>query len=166
MVQSIMLLSNHFSGKISPEIGNCSKLTHLNLRNNKLSGSIPTEICNSGSLLEIDLGSNLLSGTIDDSFVQCNNLTSLVLRNNQITGSIPNHLSKLPLTVLDIEQNNFTGTIPKSLWSSEKLLEFNAAHNFLGGKLSKEIAKASALQRLVLRNNFLTGTEMLQCCKR
>ncbi|KAF9666187.1 hypothetical protein SADUNF_Sadunf16G0203400 [Salix dunnii] len=108
--------------------------------------------------MEIDLDVNFLTCGIEDVFLKCTNLSQLVLMNNQINVSIPECLAELPLTVLDLDSNNFSGTIPVSLWNSMTLMEFSAANNFLKGTLSVEIGKAVQLERLVLSNNQLRGT--------
>jgi Leucine-rich repeat (LRR) protein len=157
-VESLLLSNNRFSGKIPPEIGNCSALRVISLSSNLLSGEIPRELCKAVDLMEIDLDVNFLTGGIEDVFLKCTNLSQLVLMDNQIDGSIPEYLAGLPLTVLDLDSNNFTGTIPVSLWNSMTLMEFSAANNLLEGSLPVEIGNAVQLERLVLSNNQLGGT--------
>uniref|UniRef100_A0A0D9X1J4 Protein kinase domain-containing protein n=2 Tax=Leersia perrieri TaxID=77586 RepID=A0A0D9X1J4_9ORYZ len=88
-------------------------LERLNLAGNNFTGSIPYSISQMIALRTLNLGHNDIS-TINDMFNQLTNLTTFYLQNNKFTGTI-DVLADLPLTDLNVANNQFTGWIPDKL---------------------------------------------------
>jgi hypothetical protein len=88
----IDLLGNELTGPIPPQLGNLVQLQVLNLMGNSLTGAIPPFLCSSeGVLAWLKLDHNDLSGPIP-SFEVCKNLTNIGLSENKLSGPIPPEL--------------------------------------------------------------------------
>ncbi|CAH2073798.1 unnamed protein product [Thlaspi arvense] len=92
-----------------------TSLLSLNLSHNSLSGPLGN-VFSGLHIKEMDLSFNNLTGDLPSSFGSLVNLTSLYLQNNRFTGSII-YLTDLPLTDLNIEDNEFSGIIPSHFQS-------------------------------------------------
>ncbi|XP_078154458.1 protein STRUBBELIG-RECEPTOR FAMILY 2-like isoform X2 [Carex rostrata] len=68
--------------------------------------------CSGSSIISMDLSFNSFSGDLPSSFGSLKNLHSLYLQHNHFTGSVY-FFANLPLTNLNIENNNFSGYVPK-----------------------------------------------------
>lgn len=95
-------------------------LRHLNLSHNSLSGPIGDVFTGLVNLKEMDLSYNNFIGDLLSSFGSLKNLTRLFLESNGFTGSVI-FLSNLPLSDLDIQDNNFSGVIPETFQPIENL---------------------------------------------
>lgn len=65
-------------------------------------------------------------------------------------------LSRIELTVLSMQGNNFTGQIPAELCNCVRLMTLNLGNNSLSGPIPKEIGQLVNLDCLVLSHNQLT----------
>uniref|UniRef100_A0A5B6ZV58 Protein kinase domain-containing protein n=1 Tax=Davidia involucrata TaxID=16924 RepID=A0A5B6ZV58_DAVIN len=63
-----------------------------------------------------DLSFNNFTGDLPNSFSSLSNLSTLHVQNNQLTGSL-NFLAGLPLTDVNVANNNFSGWVPRELSS-------------------------------------------------
>ncbi|KAM0932370.1 putative protein kinase RLK-Pelle-LRR-V family [Dioscorea sansibarensis] len=68
---------------------------------------------------------NFLSGSIGNMFTDMQSLEKFYLQDNHFTGSV-NFLAQLPLSVLNLENNNFSGSIPEQF---ESIQEFRYSGN-------------------------------------
>ncbi|KAB2616009.1 receptor-like protein 2 [Pyrus ussuriensis x Pyrus communis] len=151
---------NAFSGKISPGLGECSKLQIFRAGNNNLSGLLPNDIDNATKLEEIALPSNSLNGAIGERIFNLTNLAILDLSFNQFSGILPSHFGKLSkLKHLALDCNHFEGSLPPSLMNCTNLVEIHMAVNNLEGDISMlNFSKLSHLSKLELSLNHFTGT--------
>lgn len=115
-LSSLNLANNNFTGGLPYSITQMVYLNNLNLSNNSLSGSILDIFSNHSLLATLDLSSNNISGVLPSSFSSLSNLSVLHLQNNQLSGSL-NVLVGLPLTELNVANNQFNGWIPNELTS-------------------------------------------------
>nr|XP_018472627.1 PREDICTED: protein STRUBBELIG-RECEPTOR FAMILY 2-like [Raphanus sativus] len=92
-----------------------TSLLSLNLSHNSLSGPL-ANVFSGLQIKEMDLSFNNLTGDLPSSFGTLMNLNSLYLQHNRFTGSII-YLADLPLTDLNIEDNQFSGIFPTSFQS-------------------------------------------------
>jgi Leucine-rich repeat (LRR) protein len=96
------------SSSIPTTIGNCTKLTIVNLSGAEFAGIIPAEL---GDLIELD---------------------QLHLHVNGLIGHIPEALGKLvKITELNLDQNKLSGPIPDSIGNLVNLVELFLYTNYL-----------------------------------
>ncbi|TYJ45005.1 hypothetical protein E1A91_A02G025300v1 [Gossypium mustelinum] len=122
-LQSLLLSSSNFSGKLPQSIGNLKFLTYLELSYCNFFGPFPSSIANLSSLFNLDLAGNKLSGSIHSSLFTLPSLKSLSLSENQLVGKIdefPNASSSL-IQELYIGNNYLTGPIAKSILQLPRL---------------------------------------------
>ncbi|CAN6440709.1 unnamed protein product [Victoria cruziana] len=110
----IDLSANKFSGNIPFAFSAMTSLNYLNLSHNLLTGSIGNIFTELKKLSILDLSFNKLSGDLPISFSSMSSLSVLNLQGNDLTGSV-NFLADLPLSNLNIENNQFSGYIPKEI---------------------------------------------------
>ncbi|XAR65688.1 Non-specific serine/threonine protein kinase [Bertholletia excelsa] len=113
---TLNLAKNNLTGNLPYSFTGMVSLTHLNISHNSLSQSIGDMFANLGRLTTLDLSFNNLTGDLPSSFNALGNLSTLHVQNNQLNGSL-SVLVPLPLTDLNVANNNFSGRIPKELLS-------------------------------------------------
>lgn len=113
---SLNIAHNNLSGNLPYSIATMFSLNYLNASSNAIAQSIGDIFVNLTDLATMDLSSNNFSGDLPASLNSLSNLSTLRLQNNQLTGSL-NVLSGLPLTDLNVANNQFNGWIPRELIS-------------------------------------------------
>ncbi|KAI3740928.1 hypothetical protein L2E82_31403 [Cichorium intybus] len=113
---SLNLANNKLSGSLPYSIAMMFNLNYMNFSSNELSQNIGDIFNNLTSLATLDLSHNNFSGNLPNSMGSLSNISTFHAQNNQFTGSLI-ALSSLPLTNVNIANNNFTGWIPKELLS-------------------------------------------------
>ncbi|XP_010257426.1 PREDICTED: protein STRUBBELIG-RECEPTOR FAMILY 2 isoform X2 [Nelumbo nucifera] len=107
--------------------------THINLACNNFSQYIPNSLTSLKYLHHLDLSYNYFTEDLPSSFGSLTNLNRLYLQNNKFTGSVI-LLANLPLTDLNIQNNNFSGVIPRefqyihNLWIGENMFRTVASY--------------------------------------
>ncbi|KAK3013350.1 hypothetical protein RJ639_008343 [Escallonia herrerae] len=142
-LRRLSLASNQFFGEIPGELGQtCGTLEELDLSGNQLTGELPLTFLLCSSVVSLNLGNNQLYGDFLSTVVSSlPSLKYLYVPFNNISGNVPLSLSNCTqLRVLDLSSNEFLGTLPSGFCSS------------------KSPSFSSALERLLLANNYLTGT--------
>ncbi|KAI5004946.1 hypothetical protein ZWY2020_032189 [Hordeum vulgare] len=113
-VSALGLPSQRLSGKLSPGIGNLTRLQSVLLQNNAISGTIPSTIGRLGMLQTLDMSDNHLTGSIPTSLGDLKNLNYLKLNNNSLSGVLPESLATINgLALVDLSFNNLSGPVPK-----------------------------------------------------
>jgi len=113
-VSALGLPSQSLSGKLSPGIGNLTRLQSVLLQNNAISGPIPSTIGRLGMLKTLDMSDNQLTGSIPSSLGNLKNLNYLKLNNNSLSGVLPDSLESIDgLALVDLSFNNLSGPLPK-----------------------------------------------------
>ncbi|EER97544.1 hypothetical protein BDA96_02G394500 [Sorghum bicolor] len=112
-LQSLNLEGNNFTGTVPYSISQMVALRNLNLGHNQLS-NINDMFSQLTNLTTLDLSYNTFSGNIPQSFNSLTSLKTLYLQNNKFSGTI-DVLTNLPLTDLNVENNQFTGWVPDKL---------------------------------------------------
>ncbi|XP_006657962.3 protein STRUBBELIG-RECEPTOR FAMILY 7-like isoform X2 [Oryza brachyantha] len=112
-LERLNLAENNFTGSIPYSISQMIALRILNLGHNHLTttNDMFNQLTN---LTTLDLSYNSLSGNIPQSFNSLTSLRKLYLQNNRFNGTI-DVLADLPLTDLNVANNQFTGWIPDKL---------------------------------------------------
>uniref|UniRef100_A0A0D9Y3V7 Protein kinase domain-containing protein n=1 Tax=Oryza glumipatula TaxID=40148 RepID=A0A0D9Y3V7_9ORYZ len=113
-VSALGLPSQSLSGKLSPGIGNLTRLQSVLLQNNAISGTIPASIGRLGMLQTLDMSDNQITGSIPSSIGDLKNLNYLKLNNNSLSGVLPDSLAAINgLALVDLSFNNLSGPLPK-----------------------------------------------------
>ncbi len=107
-VQSLSLSNRNITGELPPILFLLNGLTFLDLSNNAITGAIPTDIQKLSNLEVLSLDRNQLSGEIPSELGLLRNLTFVELDNNRLSGAVPESLTQLPLTGLDLKNNELT----------------------------------------------------------
>ncbi|KAF0908084.1 hypothetical protein E2562_022927 [Oryza meyeriana var. granulata] len=112
-LERLNLAENNFTGSIPYSISQMIALRILNLGHNHLAttNDMFNQLTN---LTTLDLSYNTLSGNIPQSFNSLTSLRKLYMQNNRFDGTI-DVLADLPLTDLNVTNNQFTGWIPDKL---------------------------------------------------
>ncbi|XBH93876.1 hypothetical protein VPH35_084735 [Triticum aestivum] len=162
-LNSILLSSNRFVGRISPNWGSLYLLSlgsyWMDLRNNRLSGKIPKQIGQLSNLELLGLSSNLLSGKIPEEIGNCFKLQLLQMDNNSLSGTLPaslGHLASLQ-RMLDLSMNSLSGPIPSELSKLEMLIFVNFSHNKFSGSIPDSVAGMQSLAVFDVSYNLLEG---------
>ncbi|XP_047063066.1 protein STRUBBELIG-RECEPTOR FAMILY 7-like isoform X2 [Lolium rigidum] len=112
-LEKLNLAGNHFTGTTPYSISQMSSLKELNLGHNQIS-TISDMFNQMTNLTTMDISFNTFSGNIPQSFNSLTSLKTLYMQNNQFSGTI-DVLSNLPLTDLNVANNQFTGWVPDKL---------------------------------------------------
>ncbi|XP_059666623.1 receptor-like protein kinase BRI1-like 3 [Cornus florida] len=146
-------------------LGKLKSLRYLYLDHNKFFGDIPPELGQTCGTLEVlDLSGNRLSGGLPSTFASCSLLNSLNLGGNQLSGDfLSTIVSSLPsLRYLYVPFNNITGPVPLSLTNNTELRVLDLSSNAFTGNVPygfcSSRTSSSALEKLLLSNNYLKGT--------
>lgn len=160
LIISLDFSMNHFSGPLSPGVGQCPNLQVLRAGANSLSGWLPYDLYNATKLREISLHNNQFSGPINGTIVTLSNLTILDLHFNQLSGDIPQNIGLLSnLESLILHTNTLHGSLPPSLMNCTRLRTLLLRDNNFGGDVSHlNFSKLLRLQAIDLGSNTFTGS--------
>ncbi|XP_057956696.1 receptor-like protein kinase BRI1-like 3 [Malania oleifera] len=166
-LRRLSLAHNQLSGVIPHELGlTCQTLVELDLHANRLSGGLPSTFTSCSSLRSLNLGKNMLSGDFLDTVISTlPSLRYLYVYFNNITALVPVSLANcIQLQVLDLSSNAFFGNIPygfcsspSSNYSSSALEKILLPNNFLSGSVLLELAKCKNLRTVDLSLNKISG---------
>ncbi|KAJ4773159.1 Polygalacturonase inhibitor protein [Rhynchospora pubera] len=156
----LILSSNAFSGSIPASLSTIPNLHYLDLSNNSLTGTIPPELVHGqdlvhGQLVSLKLSDNRLTGEIPKCY-QWLPLSTIDIHNNQLTGDPSFLLSKENIYIIDLSHNDFEFDL-SNVEISKTLRGLNLGFNEVYGKVPQSIASAHFYNNLDLRNNKLCG---------
>ena len=119
---------NQLHGSIPAEVGACSSLRRLILRDNSLTGMLP-EFAEKANLDHMDISKNSIARPIPSGLANCSNFTSIDISSNNLSGSLK-VVGKISTTVqINVSDNHFTGAMPKTLMKYLKSSPFSFADN-------------------------------------
>ncbi|KAG2684926.1 hypothetical protein I3760_10G099000 [Carya illinoinensis] len=157
-LQYLNLESNNLKGKLSPEIGNLTKLIFLDLAYNNFEGAIRSEIGNLQNLEYFDLGLNNFVGTIPLEIFNISTIQLFILLGNHLSGTLPSNMGLLlpNLRGIFLEGNELSGTIPATIANVSQLISVELESNSFSGLIPKTLDNLRFLQVLNLGFNNLT----------
>ncbi|PKA64504.1 Systemin receptor SR160 [Apostasia shenzhenica] len=156
------LSSNHLAGTISEDLASCSALEIINLSNNNFSGDIPFETLSRFAGLKIlQLSFNNLSGELPKIIPNLTKLEFLDLSSNALSRFIPPSLCQNSLSSslkeLHLQNNLFVGPVPATLMNCSELVSVDLSFNYLTGRIPSSIGSLSRLCDLIMWQNVLEG---------
>ncbi|KAL0006475.1 hypothetical protein SO802_014036 [Lithocarpus litseifolius] len=173
-LQKLNLADNYFNySQIPSQVGNLSRLTHLNLAHSMLSGQIPLEVSKLSQLSSLGLGwnqdskKNLLrlgrvniSSTVPNSFANMSNLRSLYLLECGMYGEFPKGIFMLPnLRILDVNHNeDLNGSWPDFQYWRSPLEQISLARVNFSSELPSSMGNLSSLIALQMPSCSLSGS--------
>uniref|UniRef100_A0A6N2LVZ0 Uncharacterized protein n=1 Tax=Salix viminalis TaxID=40686 RepID=A0A6N2LVZ0_SALVM len=149
-LRKLDLSDNHFkSSHISPQFGQFSNLTHLNLSFSVFAGQVPSEFSLLSKLVSLDLAANeylvqnltqlreLSLSLVDMSLVApdslmnlSSSLSSLKLNSCRLQGKLPSSMTKFKhLQYLNLGENNLIGSIPYDFGQLNELVSIDLGIN-------------------------------------
>ena len=162
------LNSNYFFGSIPSTIESLSKsLKYFYVNSNLLSGSIPEELSELTSLCECYLNNNFLVGSLPGDIGNLKDLQIFLAHDNHLAGQIPSSLSRMQnLRYLFFQSNYFTGPISSVFNSSlqRQVVAVDFSSNLLSGPLSANIFSLPSLQSFAAERNCFTGSLPSEIC--
>ncbi|TYH82358.1 hypothetical protein ES332_D02G054400v1 [Gossypium tomentosum] len=119
------IASNQFSGELSIDFLQPTRLRSLKIGGNKLEGKLSRSLANCSALEVLDLGNNMVRDTFPFWLEKLPSLKVLVLRANRFYGTISKIDSERgfpKLRILDIASNNFSGDLSIEFLQSLKAM--------------------------------------------
>ncbi|TYG78048.1 hypothetical protein ES288_D02G026100v1 [Gossypium darwinii] len=119
------IASNQFSGELSIDFLQPTRLRSLKIGGNKLEGKLSRSLANCTALEVLDLGNNMVHDTFPFWLEKLPSLKVLVLRANRFYGTISKIDTKRgfpKLRILDIASNNFSGDLSIEFMQSLKAM--------------------------------------------
>lgn len=136
-VKALNLSNMGLKGTISPQLGNLSFLSLLDLQGNSFYGQLPQELFRLHRLKLLNLGHNNFSGLIPQSVSNLSMLEHLDFSYNFFKGTIPPVIGQLrQLRILDIRKNKLSGIIPPTVSNLSSLEQIHLSYNSLLGMTS------------------------------
>ncbi|XP_012481647.1 receptor-like protein 43 [Gossypium raimondii] len=108
------IASNQFSGELSINFLQTTRLRSLKIGGNKLEGKLSRSLANCKALEVLDLGNNMVHDTFPFWLEKLPSLKVLILRANRFYGTIAEFNTERgfpKLRILDIGSNNFSGNL-------------------------------------------------------
>ncbi|PHT41154.1 hypothetical protein CQW23_20008 [Capsicum baccatum] len=152
-LQTLVLTSTKFSGRLPESIGNLRKLAHVELRACGFTGLIPAFMENLTQLVYLDFELNSFTA----SLFYLPSLSNLYLSNKfsgQITG-LQNVIS--PITSFELSSNKLEGPIPEFFFELHDLAGLSLSSNKFNGTVQlKEFTELNKLVNLDMSHDSLS----------
>lgn len=107
-------------------------------------------------LRSLDLSHNTIGGHLPNDLSGCRTLTTLILSHNSFSGPLPSTLTKLRLTTLRVDHNQFDA-LPPGFFAAAGLDAADVSHNALAGPLDSAFAPAEGAAAPTLRVVDISG---------
>ncbi|GMI83222.1 C-terminally encoded peptide receptor 2 [Hibiscus trionum] len=155
---TLYLPQNFISGKLPPQLNNCSSLRVLNVSWNAMIGTVP-DLSGLRNLKVLDLSFNFFSGRFPSWVGNLTGLVNLGLAGNHYDeGEVPESIGNLKnLTWLFLAKSNRRGQIPESIFELNALQTLDISRNKISGDFPSSISKLKNLTKIELFFNNFTG---------
>mmetsp|Transcript_37965 Transcript_37965/g.119817 ORF Transcript_37965/g.119817 Transcript_37965/m.119817 type:complete len:333 (+) Transcript_37965:465-1463(+) len=148
------------AGPLSPELGELTAMTIMDLNNNALTGTVPPQLSMLASMAHLNLGQNELTGTVPAHLSAMASISYLRLDFNTLVGSIPAEFSTLAaLSLSDYRVHNNThlcGNVTKAPSSTTG----TALGSACSSQLLQTVALLAFRDRLVVGKQYITSWNM------
>lgn len=170
---SMSIYSAEIRWPLPESLWRCSALTYINFVRSRLPGPLPSTIGHLPRLSSLEITEAYRLGPLPESLGESETLSSLSITSSGLTGTIPESFSHLPLSTLELSDNElegqipdihcdiceldgnqFTGSIPN--WMSQNADILALSNNMLGPDLPLTLAMNSSGRndlRIELDNN-------------
>ncbi|ESQ31280.1 hypothetical protein EUTSA_v10005698mg, partial [Eutrema salsugineum] len=164
---------NNLTGELPEKIA-ALQLVSFNLNDNFFTGEIPDIVALNPNLVEFKIFnnsftgtknlkwmisfSNQLSGKILDSYGDCHTLNYIRTADNKLSGKVPTGFWELPLTRLELPNNELEGSILPSISNARHLSQLEICGNNFSGVILAKICDLGDLRVIVLSRNRFSGS--------
>lgn len=107
----------------------------------------------SGKVTSIAISGNNLAGAVPNEIGALDSLSSISLTQGGLTGPIPDSLYGLPLTELELSENNLSGALSSAIYEMTDLEILHLDNNQFRGSIESEIVNLVNLSSLKLNDN-------------
>ncbi|PRP78601.1 putative receptor protein kinase [Planoprotostelium fungivorum] len=147
------LVSNQFTGTISPKISQLTNVVYLQFGQNRFEGDIPDAFGLMSKLWVLDFSYNQFTGGFPQSITNLTQILQIRANDNQLSGPMPSLSSSL--LKLQIQRNNLNGTV---FWMSSmpQIQLLDISYNQFSGPCSS-INRLNYMTYCDWSNNQLTG---------
>ncbi|PHT75068.1 hypothetical protein T459_22345 [Capsicum annuum] len=143
-LQTLVLTSTKFSGRLPESIGNLGKLARVELRACGFTGLIPAFMENLTQLVYLDFELNSFTA----SLFYLPSLSNLYLSNNKFSGQITGLQNVIsPITSFELSSNKLEGPIPEFFFELHDLVGLSLSSNKFNGTV--QLKKFTELNKLV-----------------
>lgn len=157
-LETLCLRQDSIKGVIPASFGKLRRLKTLSISSTEIYGGVPEELGNLVNLEYLNLVINGLNGGIPSSIGQLDKVRILIMNNNNLSGEIPEEFSLMKgLEVVSLADNELVGEIPQDLSNFPTLYNMNFSKNNLTGEIPISIGEMEALAGLDLSKNRLSG---------
>ncbi|KFK28428.1 hypothetical protein AALP_AA8G513400 [Arabis alpina] len=152
------IFNNSFTGKLPRNLGKFSELSEFDVSTNKFTGELPPDLCYKKKLQKIISFSNRLTGEIPESYGDCRSLNYIRTADNKLSGDVPIRFWELPLTRLELSNNQLQGSIPPSISTAGNLSQLEISGNNFTGAIPIKICDLRDLRVIDLSRNRFSGS--------
>ncbi|CAH8324841.1 unnamed protein product [Eruca vesicaria subsp. sativa] len=152
------IFNNGFTGTLPRRFGKFSGLTLFDVSTNKFSGKLPPHLCYGKRLGNLITFGNRLSGDIPESYGECGSLNYVRMADNKLSGLVPVKFWELPLTRLELSNNQLQGSIPSSISNARVLSQLEISGNKFSGEIPVRICDLGELRVVDLSRNRFSGS--------
>ncbi|TXG47710.1 hypothetical protein EZV62_027004 [Acer yangbiense] len=139
-------------------VNNTPHIMTMDLEANQFSGTVPAQFGKLINLQQLRLSSNRLSGNLPIELAELKNLTQFRINDNNFNGSIPEFIQNWKgLKRLEIQGSGLEGPIPSSISVLKNLEQLRIGDISGTNQAFPELANLTALTRMDLSFNNLTG---------
>ncbi|KAF8091190.1 hypothetical protein N665_0451s0003 [Sinapis alba] len=152
------IFNNSFTGTLPRSFGKFSGVTEFDVSTNSFSGELPPYLCYMKKLEKLISFSNRISGEIPESYGECDSLNYIRMKDNKLSGEVPFRLWELPLTRLELSNNQLQGSIPPSISNASNLSQLEISGNKFSGEIPARICDLGELRVVDLSRNRFSGS--------